>query len=188
MNIMQVIALKIPEVKLIIPKKFGDNRGFFSETYKQADLQAAGIEETFIQDNHSLSESVGTLRGLHYQKPPYAQAKIIRVLRGRILDVVVDIRKNSPTFGEHVSVELSAENWSQIYVPIGFAHGFITLEPDCELAYKMSNYYAPDHEEGIRWNDPTLAIDWQIPAEQVQLSAKDTALPFFNDVRDGVPF
>lgn len=185
---MEVIALKIPEVKLIIPKKFGDNRGFFSETYNQANFKNAGIDVTFIQDNHSFSQSIGTLRGLHYQKPAFAQAKIIRVLSGRILDVVVDIRKSSPTFGQHVSVELSDKNWTQMFVPIGFAHGFITLEPDCEIAYKMSNYYAADHEEGISWNDPDLAINWGIPVQDIQLSPKDRELPLLKNIKDRIPF
>lgn len=185
---MEVIALKIPEVKLIIPKKFGDDRGFFSETYNQTNFKDAGIDITFIQDNHSLSESIGTLRGLHYQKPPFAQAKIIRVLNGRILDVVVDIRRSSPTFGQYVSAELSAENWTQMFVPIGFAHGFVTLEPHCEIAYKMSNYYASDHEDGIRWNDPDLDINWGVPVEGVQLSSKDEKLPLLKDIKDQLPF
>jgi len=178
---MDVIALDIPDVKLIVPPKFGDERGFFSETYNQQRFLDHGIDMTFVQDNHSLSADVGVLRGLHFQKPPFAQDKLVRVLKGRILDVAVDLRKNSPTFGQHVSAELSAENWTQILVPIGFAHGFVTLEPNTEVTYKVSAPYAPDHEDGIMWNDPDLGIDWPIQESQVQLSAKDKVLPSFKD-------
>ncbi|MDV7341701.1 dTDP-4-dehydrorhamnose 3,5-epimerase [Terasakiella sp. A23] len=178
---MDVIALDIPDVKLIVPAKFGDERGFFSETYNQQRFLDAGIDMTFVQDNHSLSADVGVLRGLHYQKPPFAQDKLVRVLKGRILDVAVDLRKDSPTFGQHVSAELSAENWTQILVPIGFAHGFVTLEPNTEVTYKVTAPYAPDHEDGIMWNDPDLDIDWPIAEDQVQLSAKDKILPAFKD-------
>lgn len=178
---MDVIALDIPDVKLIVPPKFGDERGFFSETYNQQRFLDHGIDMTFVQDNHSLSADVGVLRGLHFQKPPFAQDKLVRVLKGRILDVAVDLRRNSPTFGQHVSAELSAENWTQILVPIGFAHGFVTLEPNTEVTYKVSAPYAPDHEDGIMWNDPDLGIDWPIDENQVQLSAKDKVLPGFKD-------
>ena len=140
---MQVTELDIPEVKLIVPKRFEDRRGFFSEIYNARLLADAGITDTFVQDNLSLSTDVGTIRGLHFQRPPYAQAKLVRVSRGRILDVAVDLRRSSPTYGRHVSAEISAENRAQIYIPIGFAHGFCTLEPDTEVVYKVSNYYAP---------------------------------------------
>ena len=178
---MEVIALDIPDVKLIVPPKFGDERGFFSETYNQQRFSDHGIDMTFVQDNHSLSADVGVLRGLHFQKPPFAQDKLVRVLKGKILDVAVDLRKNSPTFGQHVTAELSAENWTQILVPIGFAHGFVTLEPNTEVTYKVSAPYAPDHEDGIMWNDPDLGIDWPIEESQVQLSAKDKLLPAFKN-------
>ena len=178
---MDVIALDIPDVKLIVPPKFGDERGFFSETYNQQRFSDHGIDMTFVQDNHSLSADVGVLRGLHFQKPPFAQDKLVRVLKGKILDVAVDLRKNSPTFGQHVTAELSAENWTQILVPIGFAHGFVTLEPNTEVTYKVSAPYAPDHEDGIMWNDPDLGIDWPIEESQVQLSAKDKLLPAFKN-------
>ncbi len=178
---MDVIALDIPDVKLIVPKKFGDERGFFSETYNQQRFLEAGIDLTFVQDNHSLSADVGVLRGLHFQKPPFAQDKLVRVLKGRILDVAVDLRKDSPTFGQHVSAELSADNWTQILVPIGFAHGFVTLEPNTEVTYKVTAPYAPDYEDGIMWNDPDLGIDWPVSEDQVQLSGKDKVLPAFKD-------
>lgn len=185
---MNVIALDIPDVKLIIPAKFGDERGFFSETYNQRNFNEAGIEATFIQDNHSLSRDIGVLRGLHYQKPPFAQDKLVRVLKGRILDVAVDLRKNSPTFGQHVTAELSADNWTQIFVPIGFAHGFVTLEPNTEVIYKVSNSYSPEHEDGIIWNDETFAINWPVDLEKVQLSNKDKILPSFIEAKDTLPF
>ncbi len=185
---MEVIALKIPDVKLIVPQKFGDSRGFFSETYNQKRFCDVGITDTFVQDNHSLSAETGLLRGLHYQKPPYAQAKIIRVLKGRIFDVAVDIRKDSPTFGQWVSAELSAENWKQIYVPVGFAHGFVTLEPDTEVSYKMSDFYAPDHEAALLWNDPDLTIDWPVDPAQIKLNEKDRKAPTFKKMIDSLPF
>jgi len=186
--VMNVITLDIPDVKLIIPAKFGDERGFFSETYNQRAFNEAGIEATFIQDNHSLSRDIGVLRGLHYQKPPFAQDKLVRVLKGRILDVAVDLRKNSPTFGQHVTAELSADNWTQIFVPIGFAHGFVTLEPNTEVTYKVSNFYSPEHENGIIWNDESLSIDWPIDPEEIQLSGKDTELPSFREAQSTLPF
>lgn len=146
---MKVETLKIPDVKLLYPMKFGDERGFFSETYSKAAFADAGIEQSFIQDNHSLSRSVGVLRGLHYQCAPFAQDKLVRVVRGRILDVAVDIRSKSPTFGTWVSVEISADEWNQIFVPKGFAHGFVTLEPDTEVTYKVSAPYAPEAERSV---------------------------------------
>jgi dTDP-4-dehydrorhamnose 3,5-epimerase len=162
---------------LINPKRFGDARGFFSETYSAKSLAEAGIELTFVQDNHSMSGERGTIRGLHFQSPPRAQAKLVRVVRGRILDVFVDIRKNSPSYGWHGCAELSAENWHQLLVPVGFAHGFCTLEPSTEVLYKTTDYYAPETESGIRWNDPALAVAWPEFAGS-NVSAKDRELPF----------
>ena len=178
---MQVRSLEIPEVRLLTPKKFGDSRGFFSETYNDRALAEAGIDLQFVQDNHAASAARGTLRGLHFQSPPFAQAKLVRVPRGSVLDVAVDIRKGSSTFGRHVSVVLSAENWTQILVPEGFAHAYLTLEPDTEVIYKVNNYYAPDHEAGLIWNDPEIGIDWGVPADQVILSEKDRLLPSMKD-------
>jgi dTDP-4-dehydrorhamnose 3,5-epimerase len=174
---MQVIETALPEVKEIVPAVHGDARGFFSEVYNARQLETAGILDVFVQDNHSRSGPVGTLRGLHFQIPPYAQAKLVRVPRGRILDVAVDIRAGSPTYGQHVCRELSAAAWNQLYVPEGFAHGFCTLEPDTEVVYKVSHYYAPDHDRGLHWNDPALAIAWPVSAEEAVLSDKDRRHP-----------
>lgn len=179
---MQIVELAIPGVKLITPRKFGDARGFFSETYNRRALAAAGIDCEFIQDNQSLSAESGTVRGLHFQTAPYAQAKLVRVVRGRILDVAVDMRRASPTFGRHVAAELSGENWSQLFVPVGFAHGFCTLEPNTEVLYKVDGYYAPEHDAGVLWSDPDLAISWPVAADRAVLSVKDSALPRFKDV------
>ena len=173
-----VEALSLPGLLLVTPKKFADSRGFFSETYNARDLRAAGFDLPFVQDNHSLSAARGTVRGLHFQAPPHAQDKLIRVVRGRILDVAVDIRVGSPTYGRHAAVELSAENWKQLLVPAGFAHGFCTLEPDTEVIYKVTSLYAPSADMGFRWNDPQLAIPWPEFAG-AELSGKDAALPFF---------
>jgi dTDP-4-dehydrorhamnose 3,5-epimerase len=171
---MQIIALEIPDVKILVPKKFGDNRGFFSETFNRKTLAGLGIDKEFVQDNHSLSGEKSVVRALHYQLPPMAQDKLVRVVRGSILDVAVDIRRSSATFGRHVSAVISAENWRQIYVPIGFAHGFITLEPNTEVVYKVTNYYSPAHERGIRWDDPDLDIAWGVSGAEAVLSKRDT--------------
>jgi dTDP-4-dehydrorhamnose 3,5-epimerase len=176
---MIVESLAIPDVKLLRPRRHIDGRGFFSETYSRRDLRAAGVDESFVQDNHSLSVAEGVVRGLHFQIPPYAQAKLVRVVRGAIFDVVVDLRHGSPSFGQHVVVELSAADWAQLYVPPGFAHGFCTLEPQTEIIYKTSDYYAPSHERGIRWDDADLAIDWPVARDGAVLSKKDSQLPGF---------
>lgn len=174
---MQVAPLAIPDVKLITPPRYGDSRGFFSEVYNRRAFASAGIDIEFVQDNQSLSARPGTVRGLHYQSPPAAQAKLVRVLRGRIWDVAVDMRRGSPSFGRHVAVELNAEDLRQVFIPEGFAHGFCTLEPDCEVLYKVSRHYAPEHDRGIRWDDPTLGIPWPVAAADAVLSDKDRALP-----------
>lgn len=179
---LKALALAIPEVILVTPAKFGDDRGFFSETYNAQAFRAAGINATFVQDNQSLSRQKGVVRGLHFQKPPHAQGKLVRVVRGRILDVAVDIRVGSPTFGRHVSAELSADNWQQLWVPAGFAHAFCTLEADTEVVYKVTDYYAPECDAGILWNDPDLAIDWPVDAADAVLSAKDAVLPRLADL------
>lgn len=181
---MDVVETAIADVKIVTPKRFGDHRGFFSETYNATAMAAAGIDLVFIQDNHSLSGQKGVVRGLHFQKPPFAQDKLVRVTHGAILDVAVDIRRASPTFGQHVAVELSAENWRQLLVPKGFAHGFVTLEPDTEVQYKVTADYAPDCDRGILWNDPDLAIDWGLHAADAILSEKDIALPRFAECDD----
>jgi dTDP-4-dehydrorhamnose 3,5-epimerase len=178
---MQITSTEIPAVVEITPKKFGDHRGFFSEVFKRSALRDADIDIDFVQDNHSMSQAVGVVRGLHYQKPPYAQAKLIRVIRGAIFDVAVDIRQASPTFGQHVSRIISADNWKQLLIPAGFAHGFATLEPDTEVLYKVNAPYAPDHEAGILWNDPALGINWPVDDSTVTLSDKDKVYPTLAD-------
>ncbi len=180
---MNVTALSIPDVKLITPRRFADNRGFFSEVYNSRALAEAGIHIAFVQDNHSLSAEVGTIRGLHFQTPPHSQTKLVRVARGRILDVAVDLRRGSPTFGRHVTAELSAENWSQLLVPIGFAHGFCTLEPDTEVLYKVDAYYAPQNDAGVLWSDPDLGIPWPVTPDKALLSDKDARLPSLKDCK-----
>lgn len=179
---LQVESLAIPEVKLIRPPKFGDFRGFFSETYNKKQFAAAGIDLDFVQDNHAMSQAAGTVRGLHYQSAPFAQDKLVRVTKGRIFDVAVDIRRASPTFGKWVGVELSADGWNQLLIPIGFAHGLCTLEPNTEVLYKVTNFYSVEHDLGIRWNDPELAITWPITEKDAQLSPKDRGQPLFKDV------
>lgn len=171
----------VARVTLITPPRFDDERGWFQETYTRRSATAKGIDLEFIQDNHSLSRRVGTLRGLHLQTPPYAQAKLVRCVRGRIQDVVVDVRKGSPTFGRWLATELSAETGSQIFVPVGFAHGFVTLEPDCEVLYKVTAYHAPECDTGIRFDDPELGVRWALPAGELVLSPKDRLLPLLSD-------
>ncbi|KAB2788089.1 dTDP-4-dehydrorhamnose 3,5-epimerase [Brucella anthropi] len=178
---MQIRPLGLDGVIEISPRKFGDDRGFFSETYNAKSFAEAGIDLTFVQDNHSYSAAKGVVRGLHYQLPPFAQDKLVRVIRGAILDVAVDIRKCSPTFGKWVALEVSAEKWNQILVPKGFAHGFVTLVENTEVIYKVTNYYSPEHDRSIRFDDPVIGIDWPLPASGVQLSDKDQKAPLFAD-------
>jgi dTDP-4-dehydrorhamnose 3,5-epimerase len=172
-----VSDLPISGLKIIKTKKFGDHRGFFSETYNKQDFAEAGLMFDFVQDNHSLSVDKGTVRGLHFQIPPFAQDKLVRIVRGRILDVAVDLRRSSPTFGQYASVEVSADEWNQILVPAGFAHGICTLEPNTEIIYKVTNYYSAPHDRGLMWNDPDLHIAWPIGAEDAVLSDKDRKQP-----------
>lgn len=167
----------------MMPKRFGDRRGWFTETYNQRAFAALGIADVFVQDNHSFSACKGTLRGLHFQAPPHAQAKIARCVRGRIFDVAVDIRRGSPTFGRHVAAELSAENGAQLYIPVGFAHGFLTLEDDCEVLYKASDFYEPASEGGLIWNDTDLSLPWPLADMEPQLSPRDLALPALRDIQ-----
>jgi dTDP-4-dehydrorhamnose 3,5-epimerase len=181
---MELIDMEIPQVKLLIPKKHGDARGFFSETFSNKALKDLGLDLEFVQDNHSLSANKGVLRGLHYQLAPKAQAKLVRVVHGAILDVAVDIRRGSPTFGHHVSAIISAENWRQILVPVGFAHGFVTLEPETQVIYKVTDYYSPNHERGILWNDPQLGIDWKTDSSQTILSERDKVHPLLKNQSD----
>lgn len=178
---MQVETLKIPDVKLLTPARHGDARGFFSETFRADGLASCGIDLALVQDNHVRSTQKGVLRGLHFQTPPHAQGKLVRCTRGAILDVAVDIRAGSPTYASHVAVELSAANWHQLWVPPGFAHGYLTLEDDCEVIYKVTDYYAPDCDRGIAWDDPALGIDWRISAAEVILSDKDRKQPKLAD-------
>jgi dTDP-4-dehydrorhamnose 3,5-epimerase len=172
----------IPEVKLILPSPVQDPRGYFSETYRRSEFEAAGLSFDFIQENRSRSFHPLTLRGLHYQAHPFAQDKLVWVARGKIFDVAVDIRASSPTYGKYVSAELSADNWHQMLIPIGFAHGFCTLEPDTEVVYKVSNYYSRSHDFGIAWNDPDIGIKWPVGASAAHLSEKDKVQPLLRDV------
>ena len=179
---MQVQATTIPDVKLIVPSRHGDARGWFSETFR-ADWFAANVASIeFVQENHSRSAEIGTLRGLHFQTPPRGQVKLVRCLFGAIWDVAVDIRTDSPTYGQWAAAELSADNGHQLLVPIGFAHGFVTLTADCEVAYKVSDYYAPEADGGIAWDDPTLALPWPLPPGGPILSGKDKTHPVLADL------
>jgi dTDP-4-dehydrorhamnose 3,5-epimerase len=173
---------EIPGLILLEPKRLGDSRGFFSETYNRARLAEAGFDREFVQDNHSLSVAQGVVRGLHFQSPPHAQDKLVRVIRGAVLDVAVDIRRGSATYGDHAAVALSAENWRQLLVPAGFAHGFVTLAPETEVIYKVTAYYAPEHDHGILWSDPALGIAWGVAAEAAQLSDKDRDQPRLEEI------
>ena len=176
---MKASPTALPGALLVEPDRFGDGRGFFSEVYNRRQWAEAGIDAEFVMDAHSRSAARGTVRGMHWQAPPHAQAKLIRVAQGAILDVVVDIRRASPGFGRHLAVELSAENGRQLYIPAGFAHGFCTLAENVEVLYKLSGYYAPEAESGFLWNDPALGIAWPVAADAAVLSAKDRALPAF---------
>ncbi|HEU0044507.1 dTDP-4-dehydrorhamnose 3,5-epimerase [Sphingomonas sp.] len=176
-------------VQLIEPKRHGDARGWFTEVYSEPDFAARGITTRFVQDNHSLSRPRFTLRGLHFQAPPRAQDKLVRCIRGRIFDVAADLRRGSPTYGQWVGTELSAENGHQLFVPAGFAHGFLTLEEDCEVSYKVSDTYAPDCDGGLRWDDPTIAVAWPLPpGAEPALSAKDLELPTLDRFDSPFPY
>jgi dTDP-4-dehydrorhamnose 3,5-epimerase len=174
---MQVIDTKLPEVKIVVPRRVGDTRGFFSEVWNARDFTALRIGAAFVQDNHVRSPLMGTLRGLHYQMSPAAQGKLVRVTRGAIFDVAVDIRRGSPTFGHHADAVLSAENWYQLWVPAGFAHGYCTLEDETEVQYKVSEYYSPSHERGVAWNDPELMIAWPMTAATATVAERDRQWP-----------
>lgn len=179
---MEIQATKIPDVFILTPSRFADDRGFFSESWNSATMAKHGFHVNFVQDNHSFSKSRGTIRGLHYQSPPHAQAKLVRCSRGRLLDVAVDIRNGSPTFGRWISEELTFENGKQLMIPIGFLHGFMTLEPDTEIVYKCSDHYAPQYDGVIRFDDPDIGIDWGMDRGDLILSARDKAGPRLRDV------
>jgi dTDP-4-dehydrorhamnose 3,5-epimerase len=179
---MQVLDTALPEVKLIQPVRHGDVRGYFSEVYRADVLRRAGIDIDFVQDNQSMSAPVGVLRGLHFQTPPMAQAKLVRVIAGSIVDVAVDIRWGSPRYGRHVAVVLSADEGNQLLVPEGFAHGFCTLEPNTTVIYKVNNYYSPENDRGLLWNDPALGIDWRLGGREPVLSGKDEKHPMLADL------
>jgi len=181
---MEIVNTALDGVVEIRPPRHGDDRGWFSETYKQHTLRDASIDIDFVQDNESFSAPIGTLRGLHYQVAPHPQDKLIRVIQGSILDVAVDIRRDSTTFGQHVAVTLTAEGGNQLLVPAGFAHGFCTLEAGVRVAYKVSGLYAPECERAIRWDDPELAINWKLPSSGPTLSSKDEVAPFLSDQPD----
>lgn len=185
---LTVNRLPIDGVLEIVPPKFGDERGFFSETFNAESFLAAGVDLAWVQDNHSYSAPAGVLRGLHFQLPPAAQDKLVRVVRGRIFDVAVDIRRGSPTFGRWCGLEISAEKWNQILVPKGFAHGFVTLEPDTEVIYKVSAPYSKAHDRGIRFDDPAIGIDWPSGALSLTLSDKDRAAPMLKDADNTFTF
>jgi dTDP-4-dehydrorhamnose 3,5-epimerase len=179
---LTVTPTAIEAVKVIVPKGFGDSRGVFSETWNRNRFREHGLDLDFVQDNQSSSTEVGTIRGLHFQSHPAAQDKLVRVLRGRILDVAVDMRRSSPTYGKWVAEELSAENAKQLLVPVGFAHGFCTLEPDTHVLYKVTGYYSPQNDCGVAWNDPDLAIDWPVAPGKAVLSDKDSRMPPFRSL------
>ncbi|GFD96237.1 MULTISPECIES: dTDP-4-dehydrorhamnose 3,5-epimerase [Tenacibaculum] len=173
---------KIPEVVVIEPKIFGDQRGYFFESFNQKEFKENIGNVNFVQDNESKS-TYGVLRGLHFQKPPFAQAKLVRCIQGKVLDVVVDVRKDSPTYSKHITLELSEENKKQLFIPRGFAHGFVTLSKEAVFAYKVDNWYAPEYDSGIIWNDTTLNIDWRIDTEDIILSSKDQQLSTFTELK-----
>ncbi len=179
---MNILPTAIPDVKILEPRVFEDSRGYFLESFSQKVFNEKVADTVFVQDNESRS-TYGVLRGLHFQKPPVAQAKLVRVVEGAVLDVAVDIRPESPTYGQQVSVELSAENKRQLFIPKGFAHGFVVLTPTVVFQYKCDNYYSQAHEGGIAWNDPDLNIDWYVPIEDIVLSEKDTKNPAFSDFK-----
>ncbi len=189
---MDVTNTALPGVLRLTPRRFGDARGYFCETWNARRMAEAGLDVAFVQDNESYSEESGTVRGLHYQRPPHAQGKLVRAVAGAILDVAVDVRRGSPTFGRWVSEELSAQNGAMLWVPRGFLHGFVTLEPRTQVAYKVDGHYAPDCDGSVRFDDPDLAIEWRVDSAAVVLSDKDAAAPAFKDfetpfVYEGAP-
>lgn len=184
---MKITQTAIPDVYILEPNVYGDDRGYFLESFRQDIIQKNIGELQFVQDNESFSQ-FGVLRGLHFQKPPFTQAKLVRVLQGEVLDVAVDIRMGSPTYGKHVAVRLSAENKHQLFVPRGFAHGFVVLSETAMFSYKCDNYYAPDHDAGLLWNDPDIGIEWEVDPSEVSLSQKDALQPTLKDLESDNPF
>jgi dTDP-4-dehydrorhamnose 3,5-epimerase len=178
----ELSRLAVPDVLLITPTRHGDSRGFFSETYSRRRLAEAGFDKEFVQDNHSLSGQRGILRGLHFQRAPHLQDKLVRVTRGAVFDVAVDLRRGSATFGQWVGVELSEENWRQVLVPAGFAHGFLTLTDVAEVLYKVTDDYAPEAEGGLAWDDPDIGVEWPLPASQIVTNARDAKWPRLSEL------
>jgi dTDP-4-dehydrorhamnose 3,5-epimerase len=174
---MELLDTNLPDVKILVPARIADQRGFFSEVWNRQVLAELGLDLDFVQDNHVGNPRKGTLRGLHYQIAPAAQGKLVRVTRGAVFDVAVDLRRGAPGFGRHAGVVLSAANWHQLWVPAGFAHGYCTLEDDTEVQYKATAFYSPAHERGVAWDDPQLAIEWPVAAADVTVSARDRMLP-----------
>jgi dTDP-4-dehydrorhamnose 3,5-epimerase len=185
MTMLEIRPLELDGLVEILPARFGDNRGFFSEVWNADKMAEAGFDLDFVQDNHSYSAAKGVLRGLHFQVPPGAQAKLVRVSRGSVFDVAVDLRRDSPTFGKWAGLVLSAEKWNQILVPVGFAHGFVTLEDNSEVQYKVTAPYRADLDRAIRWDDPDIGIDWPLGPDEVELSAKDMAAPLLSAAETG---
>jgi dTDP-4-dehydrorhamnose 3,5-epimerase len=183
--VIEIRPLEFNGVCEILPQKQGDERGFFSETWNRRTFAKAGIELDFVQDNYSFSLAAGTLRGLHFQTPPRAQAKLVRVVRGAIFDVVIDIRKGSPTFRRWISLEISRERWNQVLIPVGFAHGFVTLTPETEVVYKTTDFYSQEHDRAIRFDDPEIGIVWPAALAPFRISAKDSAAPLLAEIDTG---
>jgi len=179
---MEAVSLEIDAVKLIRPRRFADLRGYFAETWNRMTFAEAGVDIDFVQDNASFSAAKGTIRGLHFQRAPREQAKLVRAVRGSLFDVAVDLRPGSPHFGRHVSAVLTAASGEQLFVPAGFAHGFCTLEDATEVAYKTSDYYSPEHDAGIRWNDPMVAVEWPLGGQEPVMSERDLRLPYLADL------
>ena len=181
---MKLIPTRLADVIEIQPVRHGDDRGWFSELYRRDVLEAAGLDIDFVQDNESFSATPGTLRGIHYQLDPFVQVKLVRVIRGSVVDVAVDLRRSSPTFGEHAMVTLTAEAGNQVLVPAGFGHGFCTLEPNTQVGYKVTAQYSPESERSVRWDDPTIAVHWALDGEGPTLSDRDAAAPLLADQPD----
>jgi dTDP-4-dehydrorhamnose 3,5-epimerase len=181
-------ARELPAVRVILPRCHQDGRGLLAEVWRRDALKSAGLDCEFVQENHTLSHAQGTVRGLHFQIGKAAQGKLIRCVHGSILDVAVDIRRRSPTFGRHLAIVLSGENWKQLYVPVGFAHGYCTLDPDTEVVYKVTAYYHPESERGVAWNDPAIGIKWPVDPQEAVLTERDRAFPRLADLPDFFPY